>query len=231
MTVLRPTSATLRRHMTAIAAALVLSLAAPASALTVRIDFEDDSGTPAAGWNMFDSTDSGATLDLIDTTGADSGIDIRMPNVFDNNGAFDGWDTASNPLPGWAPDEVADDYVYSTSLNTNFYFYGLDVTLTYDITLIVSRDLDRTQSMRLFTGAGNLNENGWNSQADGYVAGNVVSFIGVTPRADGSLRLRLRRVGSASSNLNAVQIQSVPEPARLGLLAASAVLLGALRRR
>ena len=107
--------------MTAIVAALVLSLAAPASAVTVRIDFEDHDGTPAAGWNMFDSTDSGATLDLIDTTGADSGIDIRMPTVLDNNGAFDGWDTASNPLPSWAPNEAADDYVYSTANNTNFW--------------------------------------------------------------------------------------------------------------
>jgi len=208
--------------------ALVSSLATPASAVTVRIDFEADRGTPAVGWNLVDASDSGATIDLLDITGADSGIDLGMPTVLDNGGAFDGWNDA-NPLPAWLPLEAADDYVYSTANNTNFRFRGLDPSLTYDITLVVSRDLSRSQDMRWVAGNGDFDVNDWDSQVDGYLAGNVVTWSGIAPTATGDLRLRVRR-NDASVAVNALQIRSVAEPAPLALLAMAGLSWGVLRR-
>ena len=210
-------------------AGLALSLAAPASAFTVLIDFEDFDGTPAAGWNMLDASDSGNTIDLLDTTGADSGVDLVMPTVLNNAGAFDAWNDA-NPLPAWAPDSAADDYVYFVAGNTLFDFFVTDLTLTYDIDLIVSRDLARSQDHRMFVPGPDPTVNNWDSQADGYVAGNTIGFTGLTPNAAGRIRLRIRR-DDASASLNAVRIVSVPGPPGTLLVASSALLLAIVVRR
>lgn len=204
-------------------------LAGPAVAVTVLIDFEAFDGTPAVGWNMIDSADSGSVLDLLDTTGIDSGIDVAVPTVLDNGGAFDAWNDA-NPLPAWAPDAAADDYVWMNGFIVAFTFSGLDPALTYDIDLIVSRDLSRSQDMRMAAGNGNFDVFDWNSQADGYVAGNTLSWTGLAPDAGGVITFLIRR-DQASSALNAMRIQSVPEPSVVLLLAWAALPLLQARRR
>jgi len=208
-----------KSHALAALVGLVITVAGPASALTVLIDFEAFAGTPALGWNTFDSTDSGSVLDLFDVTGVDSGANLALPTVFDNNGTFAGWNGA-NPLPAWAPNSTADDYVYFTSFLTFFTFSGLDPSRTYDFDVIVSRNLSRIQDHRMFTGAGNVDLFGWNSQADGYVAGNTLAWTGLVPTAAGNITLGIRR-GGPSASLNAIRIVSVDGPPALGLLAAA----------
>jgi hypothetical protein len=203
---------------------LALTLAAPASALTVLIDFEAFDGTPALGWNLFDASNSSSVVDLFDTTGADSGIDLQLPNLFNNAGAFDAWNDA-NPLPAWAPDSAADDYVYFTTFNTFFTFSGLDPAFTYDFDLIVSRDLSRSQDHRMITGIGDVEINDWNSQTNGYNAGNTLSWTGLVPTAGGTITLRIHRDGT-SAMLNAARVVSVDAPPVSLLLAASALILG-----
>ena len=205
-----------KAHVLTALIGLAFTLAAPASALTVLIDFEAFAGTPALGWNTFDSADSGSVLDLFDVTGVDSGANLALPTVFDNNGAFDGWNGA-NPLPAWAPNSVADDYVFFTSFITFFTFSGLDPLRTYDFDVIVSRNLSRSQDHRMFTGAGNFDLFGWNSQADGYVAGNTLAWTGLVPTAAGNITLGIRRAG-ASASLNAIRIVSVDGPPPMLLL-------------
>ena len=87
-----------RIHILAALTGLALGFAVPAHAVTILIDFEAFDGTPALGWNPIDASDSGSVIDLLDDTGIDSGVDLAMPTVFNNAGAFDAWNDA-NPLP------------------------------------------------------------------------------------------------------------------------------------
>lgn len=219
-----------RTHILTALTGLALLLAAPAGAATILIDFETFDGTPALGWNTLDASDSGSVIDLLDDSGIDSGINLNMPTVFNNAGAFDAWNDA-NTLPTWAPDSAADDYVYffgNGGGNTIFLFTGLDSSLTYNLDLIVSRDLSRSQDHRV---TGPVTVNNFNSQSDGYNNGNVVSFVGLSPNGAGNLRLRIHRDGTSAA-LNAIRLVSVPGPPGSLLIASSAALLAvAVRRR
>ncbi|MBW2315799.1 MAG: hypothetical protein JRH10_16625, partial [Deltaproteobacteria bacterium] len=207
-----------------------LVLAAPAGATTVLIDFEAFDGTPGLGWNMIDAADSGSVIDLLDDTGIDSGWDLTMPTVTNNAGVFDAWNDA-NALPAWAPDSAADDYVYFNLTNTNFDFTGLDPLLTYDIDIVVSRDLSRSQDHRIVVPGPDPTVNNWDSQTDGYTAGNTIRFTGITPDLAGRIRLRIHRDGTSAA-LNAIRIVSVPGPPGALLVASSVALLAvAVRRR
>ena len=113
---------------------------------------------------------------------------------------------------------------------TLFTFTGLDPLLTYDIDAIVSRDLARSQDHRMFTGTGNVDIFDWDSQADGYVAGNTLVWTGLAPDGTGTITFGIR-LDDASAALNAIRIVSVPGPPASLLIGSSVALLVITARR
>lgn len=229
---------TTRRH-TVIAALLATvawliaaAWAQSASAATILIDFNDGAGTPGVGWNVFDAADSGSTLGLIADDGSSTGFDVSLPSFFDSPNP--GWNPA-NARPSWAPASATDDYSYFGGGGTivTFSFLNLDPTLQYQIDLIVSRDLNRSQDHRLTNGGGFLFEMDWNSQTDGWQNGQVIRFAPVTPNASDQINLDIRR-DSISGAFNAMRIVTIPESTTLALgaltLAALSLRQGAQRR-
>lgn len=204
----------------------LLLTAAPASALVVLIDFDDFGGTPGAGWNVVTSADSGSTIALVDAGGNPAGIDLQLPSMFDNDGQYDGW-LDTNGLPAWAPSEAVEDYVYMATGNGNqwytFRFTGLDPNITYNIDMVVSRNLSREQTMRLNGDGQPVEIVAYDSLDDGYLPGDQINWPSANPTIDGTLTLRIRRLGQSAA-INALRLWAIPEPSPLPLLASAGLM-------
>lgn len=205
-----------------------------ASAGTILIDFNDRS-TAGAGWNTFHSGNDGTTQPLIWDDGTASGISIVLPTFRDIGSA--GWNSPTNPLPSWAPSEAANDYSFFNAFSdggsgtAQFVLSGLDAGSTYSIDIIASRNLDRDQDFTITHGGGVEFYDNWNTQSDGWVAGNVLTFSGLTPDASNQIVMDIDRE-SVSAGFNAFRIiSSVPEPNTFALTALGLVVLAARRRR
>ena len=202
------------------AATLFLVAVGPSHAATILIDF-NDANTAGVGWNTFHAGNDGTTQSLVLDDGTASGFDITLPTFNDSGNA--GWNGA-NPLPSWAPAEVVDDYSFFNaffdggSQTAQFVLGNLDASLTYSIDFIISRNLPRTQDLTITHGGGVATFDDWDSQADGWVAGNLITFTGLTADAADEIVIEMRRDG-ASAAFNAIRIVGVPE-ASSGLLLA-----------
>jgi hypothetical protein len=218
-----------------IRSALVATLLAgplPAVAATILIDFNDN-GSAGFGWNTFHTGNDGTTQALIADDGSASGIDITLPTF--NDSAAAGWNPG-NPLPSWAPASVANDYSFFNaffdggSQTAQFVLSNLDPGMTYTIDMILSRDLDRDQDITITHGGGVAFYDNWNTQADGWVAGNLVTFSGLTPDVANEIVIEMRREGTSAA-FNAFRITSVSEPRSLALLGLALLALAGTRRR
>lgn len=226
---IRPT----RRAVGWLLTALIASLLAggTASAGTILIDFNDAS-TAGFGWNTFHAGNDGTTQGLIWDDGTASGISLTLPTF--NDSGNPGWNPG-NPLPSWAPASVANDYSFFNaffdggSQTAQFVFSGLDATSLYTIDIISSRNLNRDQDFTITHGGGVEFYDDWNTQTDGWVAGNVLTFSGLTADGANQIVMDLRREG-ASAAFNAIRVTSTPEPSTFTFTALGLVILAARRR-
>lgn len=206
---------------------VALLSASSAGAGTILIDFNDNA-TAGFGWNTFHAGNDGTTQSLVWDDGSASGIDITLPSFTDS--ANSGWN-AANPLPSWAPNSVADDYsFFNASLDggsqtAQFVLSGLNSAVTYSIDILSSRNLDRDQDITVTHGGGVDFYDNWNSQADGFALGNVLTFSNLSADALAQIVLDVRRE-NVSANFNAFRITSIPEPNSLLLTALGLALLG-----
>jgi len=205
---------------------LVLIPTSQALAGTILIDFNDNA-TAGLGWNTFHSDNDGTTQALVWDDGTASGINITLPTF--NDSANPGWNGA-NPLPSWAPNSVANDYSFFNNSfdggtqTAQFIFSGLDSAATYTIDILSSRNLNRDQDFTVTHGGGIDFYDNWNSQADGFVLGNVLTFSNLTADALDEIVLDISREG-VSANFNAFRITSIPEPSSFLLTVLGLVML------
>ena len=208
--------------------ALFLILPAATSwAGTILIDFNDNAGA-GFGWNTFHNGNDGTTQGLVWDDGTASGISIALPTFNDSGNA--GWNPA-NTLPAWAPNSVANDYSFFNAsfdggtATAQFVLSGLDASMTYTLDIVSSRNLNRNQDFTVTHGGGVEFHDDWNSQADGWVLGNVLTFSNLSADALGEIILDIDREG-VSANFNAFRITSIPEPNTFVLTALGLMALG-----
>jgi len=222
-------------RLAALALAVLLALNVDAAqADTILIDFNDN-GTAGFGWNTFHTGNDGTTQALILDDGTASGVSITLPTF--NDSAGPGWNFA-NALPSWAPASVANDYSFFNpffdggSQTAQFVLSGLDPAATYTVDFIVSRDLDRDQDFALTHGGGVATYDDWNSQGDGWLAGSVLTFSGLTADGANQIVIDIFREGTSAA-FNAMRITSVVihEPGALALLAPGIGILALRQRR
>jgi hypothetical protein len=225
-----------RNHLYTLVSGLVVLLtcaliATSASAGTILIDFNDNF-VPVGNWNVFHTGNDGTTQPLIWDDGTASGISLALPTF--NDSANPGWNPA-NPLPSWAPTSVANDYSFfnaffdGNSGTAQFVLSGLDPTHTYALDIIVSRNLNRDQDFTITHGGGVEFYDNWNSQSDGWVAGNVLTFAGLTPDLANEIVMDIQRE-STSGAFNAIRITSMPEPGTFVMTALGIAGIAAFRR-
>ena len=199
---------------------------------TILIDFNDNSSA-GFGWNTLHADNDHTTQPLFWDDGTPSGISIVLPRFQDS--AHSGWNPA-NPLPSWAPISVANDYSYfnwfldDLSQTAQFVLTGLDPAATYTIDIIASRGFDRDQDFTLSHGGGVEFYDDWNTHADGWLAGNVLTFGGLTPDTANEIVMDVRSE-SLSGAFNAFRLTSIPEPASFSLTLLGLLFLAAHPRR
>jgi PEP-CTERM motif len=230
-----------------VSAFAISAMVAGSAAAGILIDFgaaQNGSQTTAGNWNNIERTTVGAgnqaddilglTYNLIDDTGADSGIDMVITDTasgagFDEAGAGANWNGPYPAAISSQPMTALQDGLFLTSANTaTLTFAGLNDALTYTFTMYGARG--NTGSADIFTptifgsnsGPASITNVLMNStevaSITGTSTGGAFAFVWSTPGAGGSL--------------NFMSISTVPEPGSLTLFGLSGLVgLGVRRRR
>ncbi len=221
-----------------------------ASAQVILIDF-GPAGNPTASpdannnyWNNQFSAASGGLTDLKTTTNLSSNINFTISSGFIANGP------SENPpsLVGTASlgalnvSTALSDFFFVNNSTATITFSGLDLTKTYTFQLLGSRDASGTPADRnttyTITGANSdfetLKTTGINLGGTGinYNNSNLAVISSIVPNATTS-SITLDVSSAGLGYLNAVQINVIPEPTTLALVAVVGLLgvVGSRRRR
>jgi lysophospholipase L1-like esterase len=214
-------------------------------------------------WNSWRGAAGGGTINagehqanLIDISGAPTGIDLTITAGFQANGFQNGGlQTPQAALLGdLAIRNATGDYFFSTAdglqgggdddTGGGFMLDGLNPNFEYEFKLFGSRDSTETriteyritgandQSALLTTSANNIGANGVYDGNDD----EVVVISGVRPDQFGQVFIDLTLKSGSFAYLNAMQVTatadvSVPEPSAMVLAGAGALALGWLRFR
>lgn len=167
--------------------ALVLSVATSASALDVRVDFENDT-TTGGNWSNL-ASGSGSIANLTDyATGSGSGVSLAMTSPM---GAGDPGNQWSGPpsYPAWLDVTATNDFFFvrTTDFPTGQVTLsgaGLDPNKTYRVEIVGSRSaagnrvFDTTVNGS-FSDTGNSND--FDARADGYTDHRAMTWRAVQP--------------------------------------------------
>ncbi len=220
----------------------LLSCGGAAEAQSFNIDFGDAAGVPASSfgaagasgvWNSI-STDGVTTVfPLVDLDGNSTGVTLR-------NDSFTFMSVLHTPSPNTSGDSKAllDDSLFLFGdVLAEFYFEGLQDGL-YDLTLY-GIQVDHPDEPTMFTWLSNdFNEFLDDVTGDGPYTGMFEQGVTHTtfrvPVVDGTLYF----VGTgiftldieSFGNINGIQLQAVPAPAALALLAPAGLISGHRRR-
>ncbi len=224
-----------------------LALGASASGQTMLFDFGNTGQqTLSPGWNnvTYPNPDPAPTLFVVfDDTGAIvPGVTLEIPDQFFINGPPSqlGTESPSGDAAAY-PVSATDDYFFGhtgdfaggpDNPTGGIKITGLDQSLTYDFTFMSSRTgvNDSRETAYSVTGA---------NSADGLLEASnndteVLSITGIFPDANDEIYIEVsagpnNTNGNSFYYINLMQVDAVPEPASLGLLGASGLML--LRRR
>ncbi|MDF3128538.1 PEP-CTERM sorting domain-containing protein [Kiritimatiellaeota bacterium B1221] len=240
---------------TTLIAAVFLSTQA-ASAATILIDFgKDDSGYETSGnWNnfaedgtggdafRFSSTPYTMLTDMIDSDGANTGVDLVYFSEWVSSGSTG---NISSGIGG-ADNNVATSTAYPTTAtrDTMFLSAGTSTTRAAAITFEL-RDLEANgfYDLSFFASVPDTRQNTtWTVGSDsvslnpGYYTGNAVSLSSVQADASGTLQIVWSNNPNTASTNNAahwntLEIVAVPEPSSLALLLGAMGILIACRWR
>ncbi|WP_197524629.1 GDSL-type esterase/lipase family protein [Botrimarina hoheduenensis] len=207
-------------------------------------------------WNNWHAAEGGIAVNageritnLVDTTGAATGINLTITGGFATNGKLQGGLLQADPalLGDFAVATATQDYFFSSADNRvgggnddrpgGFMLEGLDPERQYEFRFFGSRAVSslRTTEYRVYgqnTGVAKLVTSGPGISAAGTGAGNddeIALVSGIRPDGYGQIFVDLTLLRGDFAYLNAMEMRvlEVPEPASLGTLGWLGVLLAA----
>ncbi|MFO7897998.1 MAG: PEP-CTERM sorting domain-containing protein [Planctomycetota bacterium] len=231
--------------MVAVALAIALTGAARADLTTVYVDFGTRAGSASglrdgnpATWNVLADgllPPPASKNDLVDSTGADTGIDITGMTEFDMVRGR-AWTAAPPAYPNWCVDAaVSDGYKdddYATSTVT---FADLELGQLYNFEIASTDEGAGADQQWKLVGGGDTGWQDYDGHTDAHSDHKTLS-LDMWPNAQGEIELQLKGLGRFSY-LAATKIEyeieeiPVPEPAGLGLLGLAMLATRKRRRR
>ncbi len=225
---------------------LVLAVAASVQAspiIDVRMDFSDKVAAPAEGnWNTV-AVQGGPTAAIDYNTGLAAGT-VTYTLGHTGNGTLNNdykspgnWNTA-NAGPSWldSAQNAAKDALHGgNATGFSLTFSGLDPNQLYDVEVVSSFNTsaytDPANGLAYMAVGDSTVSYQWKAYANGYVAGEWLSWLQFKPAADGTIKITSQAgVGSTAGVINAARLTTaVPEPATLLLV--SLGLVGLLHRK
>jgi hypothetical protein len=235
---------TYRWASAAIIAAMVILSGEQVRADVVLIDF-GSTETVTGGTTTYNQVNeakmlAGTTLALMNTAGGATGWDFRMGNnpnkipaatkVFEQGSVTsapasisDNYDSAA-----WG-DYLGIGNADSGARFFNLNLQGLDTNKTYNVTVYGARlDTEGPQTFKVNAGTG-----GNSATEYTYSSTNtsiVVSYTDITPTVGGLIRIQQFRDAGGRTALNFMAVESIPEPASIGLILGGAGALLYIRR-
>lgn len=197
--------------------------AAPVLGDIIGLDF----GSATTSGN-FNATTYATIADLIDTTGALTGVSYTSTG----DTGFSGFDGAHQAVAqaGYNANHL-DDWIASfRGLDTyEFTLDGLDPSLSYNLELVVAASTDSNVAG---TGSNQVRVNGVllaTTPGQSATANSVVSLTGLTLNDEG--KLVVNHTGGVASGWSAARLTVVPEPSSLALGLVGLGVVAARRRR
>lgn len=226
---------------------------ASVNASTILIDLggagsQTNTDSLSREWNNITDTVAVQTYNLVDTTGAASGVTITFTSTWDNNPSYNGFQAVnpngtSSPTGDAAargyPDKATQDSLYGS----NGYDGGTVTLVTAELTGL---DPQSIYSFYFFASRMEVSDNRETeyelvgaSTSTAYLnvssnTGNLAQVIGIAPDANGTITLNVQ-AGPNNDNgnkffyLGVMEIEAIPEPASLSFLSLGGLFL--LRRR
>ncbi len=236
-----------RTSRIAVACAAILAAGSMAHA-RILIDLGNDISfrgasvtNPDANGNHWNSVWSGAFYtNLLDTTGAATSVNFGFSSETGtdsyNGPAGTSTDPADSVYDASALGDLgADAAVFDFYVNSTFQIQGLDQSLTYDITFYGAHKYNSDNTTR-YTAYTDGSFSTPISSVDLVVGVNdahnqdtVVQLTGLAPDVNGIIYIGFTGANGGDGYLNALQVDEVPAPSALGVLALAG--LGTLRRR
>ncbi|MEM6260741.1 MAG: PEP-CTERM sorting domain-containing protein [Planctomycetota bacterium] len=194
--------------------------------------------TTVAGWNNVTSTDNALAgntsqiADLVDSTGAATGIKVDFTYVGAASVAGDGADY-SGPYPAAVASlpltALSDSFFTNNSGQATMTLSGLDDGMVYDFLFYGARGNNDSMATYAVTGSGDTVEVTIDAVFEN--ASSAPTILGVSPDNEGEITVVIGGGTNPRVALNVLQItERVPEPGSLALLALGGVLIARRRR-
>lgn len=204
-------------------------------------------------WNNWHAIDGGNNIlpgehlaNLVDTTGAGTGVRLTLTAQYESNGKVNGGLLLPNSalLGDLAIGSATEDYFFSTADGVQgggddddgggFMLDGLDPNLSYNFKFFGSRYTTETRITEYAVVGANsqsvwLTTSGNNIGANGVYDGNddeIAEVLGVRPDAFGQIFVDMTLIQGSYAYLNAMEVTAVPEPNSLLLMASCVAGLG-----
>jgi len=215
----------------AVVAVGMVCWAGAAQAAIIKVDNNDAGAAPDATWNTIAAPGSG--ISVVDSLGNDDGVTVTYSGWTDSS--FSGVEGAYD---GGVFDNAADDYFFGKDTKT-VTISGLLDSETYTIQLCGSTNntgsvlSDFKVNGSFGDGVSPLNGDDFDVRGDGYDAGKIMTYSGVSP-SSGNIVITSTYISGQNGYFDAFTIEGnfVPEPATMALLGLGGlgVLLGRKRR-
>lgn len=223
--------------------------AASASAAPILFDFGSiDQQTTDTGWNNVTyptNQPAPGLTNIVDSNGATvAGIALVITDPFyvKTQPSLLGTDTPTGDASIFAPTATEDFFLGHTgefngaasNPTAGFKFTGLDANQTYNFTFFASRDGVGDNRETQYTVTGSNTANGLLNASNN--DDTVLTLAGITPDANNEILVSLA-AGPNNTNarafyyISALQLDAVPEPGALALLAVGGLIAVSARRR
>ena len=219
-------------HRFSLALVVAVFSATTLRAEVILVDFNDIGSRPAPAvgeptWNTFATPPTGATA-LIDVDGEETNVILKMDGFSDSstNMSSTAW------AKSWVDEQATMDYLWCG--NGKVTLGGLGSNPTYNVELVAANRSQYAPSGDYTIG--DVTYDDFDLNEDGWVAQTIMVWNDVTPDANGEIVITLDGMivdPEASGSVlivNALRLQSVPEPSGVMLIAMGLVTLVFYRR-
>ncbi len=187
----------------------------------VRVDFSDAAAVTDSGWNTINATNAAdqpmVNLATGDTSDGITASVVSMRGTIYRGSTTNNWQP-TNAGPTWLDgnQNAAKDYFNQNSNSgMQLVFNGLDPNRQYDVDAVSAKNstsgYDNQNSQWRVIGLSTSAATLFNSVADGYTAGDWISWTAVSPDANGTLKVQVGDGGSVTPNqyINAVRLYHI----------------------